>query len=310
MAFSSPSLLLSLRSFYSARPILPPLLPKPPAFSSNLLRSHPHHFGAPPKASTEGAAMAQKIFDTEEALMVSLAKYTADLSHKFSVKRGSFSLVLSGGSLVKSLRKLVEPPYMDSVEWSKWHVFWLDEKTIPKDQDGCNYKLAYDYFLSQVPLLPGNVYAINEALSAEGATDDYETCLRHLVKCGVIDMSTATGLPKFDLMLIGMDPDGHIASAFTDHPFLQEDNGKWVTFIHESPKLPIDIITLTLPVINSSAHMAIVSTSGHQAISTSNSVKNSGDLDGKMPIQWVSPEGELTWFLTGDAAETVGEKCV
>lgn len=48
--------------------------------------------------------MAQKIFDTEEALMVSLAKYTADLSHKFSVKRGSFSLVLSGGSLVKSLR--------------------------------------------------------------------------------------------------------------------------------------------------------------------------------------------------------------
>lgn len=151
------------------------------------------------------------------------------------------------------------------------------------------------------------MYAINEALSAEGAADDYETCLRHLVKCGVIDISPATGLPKFDLMLMGLDPDGHITSEFTGHPFLQQDNGKWVTFIHDSPRPPIDIITLTFPVINSSAYMAMVATGGHKVSSPSTSIENSRD---SASTQRVSPEGEVTWFLTGDAAETVGEKCL
>lgn len=154
------------------------------------------------------------------------------------------------------------------------------------------------------------MYAINEALSAEGAADDYETCLRHLVKCGVIDISSTTGLPKFDLILMGLDPDGHIASEFTGHPFQPENNGKWVTFIQESPKPPIDIITLTFPVINSSTYMAMVANGSHEASSPSTSAENSRHSAVKMPTQLVSPVGELTWFLTGDAAETVGEKCV
>uniref|UniRef100_A0A1S3YGB7 Probable 6-phosphogluconolactonase 5, chloroplastic n=1 Tax=Nicotiana tabacum TaxID=4097 RepID=A0A1S3YGB7_TOBAC len=123
-----------------------------------------------------------EVFDTEEELAVSLAKYTADLSEKFCKERGSFSVVVSGGSLIKSLRKLVEPPYIDSIDWSKWHVFWVDERVVPKDHPDSNYLLAYDAFLSKIPIPSGNVYAINDALSAEGATDDYETCLRHLVK--------------------------------------------------------------------------------------------------------------------------------
>lgn len=47
-------------------------------------------------------------------------------------------------------RKLTEPPYVDSVNWSKWHVFWVDERVVPKDHDDSNYKLAYDGFLSKV----------------------------------------------------------------------------------------------------------------------------------------------------------------
>jgi len=56
-----------------------------------------------------------------------------------------------------------------------------------------------------VPIPPGQVYAINDALSAEGAADDYEACLKQLVKNGVISMSAATGFPRFDLHLLGMD---------------------------------------------------------------------------------------------------------
>ncbi|GAV89051.1 Glucosamine_iso domain-containing protein, partial [Cephalotus follicularis] len=98
------------------------------------------------------------------------------------------SPILSGGSLIKSLRKLLEPPYVDSIDWSKWHVFWVDERGAPKDHEDSNYKLAFDGFLSQVPILPGHVYAINDALSAEAAANDYEICLKHLVKNSVLDL--------------------------------------------------------------------------------------------------------------------------
>jgi len=47
-------------------------------------------------------------------------------------------------------RKLTEPPYLDAVDWSKWHVFWVDERVVPKDHADSNYKLASDEFLSKV----------------------------------------------------------------------------------------------------------------------------------------------------------------
>lgn len=121
---------------------------------------------------------------------------------------------------------------IDSVDWSKWHVFWVDERVVPKDHEDSNYKLAYDDFLSMVPIPTGNFYAINDALSAEGAADDYETCVKHLVNINKIDFSQASGFPKFDLMLLGMGPDGHIASLFPGHPLVQE-NKQWVSFHRE-----------------------------------------------------------------------------
>ncbi|KAL8534633.1 hypothetical protein ACS0TY_010600 [Phlomoides rotata] len=241
-----------------------------------------------------------KVFDTEEDLAVSIAKYAADLSNKISQERDSFTVVLSGGSLVKSLRKLVEQPYIDSVGWSKWHVFWVDERVVPKDHPDSNYFLAYTEFLSKVPIPAGNVYAINEALSAEGAADDYETCLKHLVKTKTLDQSQSTRFPKFDLMLIGMGPDGHIASLFPGHPLVQE-NEKWVASIKDSPKPPPERISFTLPVINSSANIALVVAGASKAgvvYSALSDVTNSEVL----PVQLIAPEGELTWFLDKGAA--------
>ncbi|XP_041009869.1 6-phosphogluconolactonase 3, chloroplastic-like [Juglans microcarpa x Juglans regia] len=257
------------------------------------------------KASMAAATTAEnkkkvEVFDTEEDLAVSLAKYTADLSDKFCKERGAFSVVLSGGSLIKSLRKLLEPPYIDRIEWSKWHVFWVDERVVPKDHEDSNYKLAYDGFLSKIPILPGNVYAINDALSAEGAADDYETCLKHLVNTNVINLSAASGFPKFDLMLLGMGPDGHVASLFPGHPLLKE-NEKWVTSIKESPKPPPERITFTFPVINSSAYIALVVAGAGKAEAVQTALGEGQNSD-KLPVQEVSPEGELTWFLDKGAA--------
>lgn len=241
-----------------------------------------------------------KAFDSEEELAVSLAEYAADLAKIISQERDSFTVVLSGGSLVKSLRKLVEQPYIDSVDWSKWRVFWVDERVVPKDHPDSNYLLAYNEFLSKVPIPAGNVYAINDALSGEAAADDYETCLQHLVKTKILDQSQSTGFPKFDLMLMGMGPDGHIASLFPGHPLVQEKE-KWVSFIKDSPKPPPERISFTLPVINSSANVVLVVAGAGKASAVHIALSDVSNSD-TLPVQLVSPEGELTWFLDKEAA--------
>ncbi|XP_064946492.1 probable 6-phosphogluconolactonase 4, chloroplastic [Musa acuminata AAA Group] len=268
------------------------------------LRSHRRPTSPPSamasKATSAASAASGKqgllVFDREEVLSVSLAKYTAELSEKFVRERGAFTVVLSGGSLIMSLRKLTESPYLESVDWAKWHVFWVDERVVPKDHEDSNYKLAFDGFLSKVSIPPGQVYAINDALSAEGAAEDYETALKHLVNVGVVAVSSVTGYPRFDLMLLGMGPDGHIASLFPGHPLLHVTE-KWVTFIKDSPKPPPERITFTLPVINSSAYIAMVVTGAGKAGAVCKALGSEKSASDLLPVEMASLEdGEFTWF--------------
>ncbi|KAG8087742.1 hypothetical protein GUJ93_ZPchr0010g8898 [Zizania palustris] len=249
-------------------------------------------------AAAGGATSRKKllIFDAEEYLAESLAKYTVRLSEKSTAERGAFTVALSGGSLIKALRKLAEPPYLEAVDWSKWHVFWADERVVLKDHADSNYKLAMDGLLSKVPIPASQIYAINDALSAEGAADDYETCLKQLVTNGVITMSQATGFPKFDLMLLGMGPDGHVASLFPGHPVVNE-NQKWVSYIKDSPKPPPERITFTFPVVNSSAQIALVVTGAGKAGAVHKALTNKQSSSDLLPVEMVSlQDGVLTWF--------------
>lgn len=252
---------------------------------------------ASPAAAGETSSRKKLIiFDAEDDLAASLAKYTSELSAKFAAERGAFTVVLSGGSLVKALRKLAEPPYLEAVDWSKWHVFWVDERVVPKDHADSNYRLASDQFLSKVPIPADQVHAINDELSSEGAAGDYETCLKQLVKNGVIELSPVSGFPKFDLMLMGMGPDGHVASLFPGHPVVNE-NQKWVTFVKDSPKPPPERITFTFPVINSSAHIAIVVTGAGKAGAVHKALSEGQSSSDLLPVEMVSLQnGELVWF--------------
>ncbi|KAL3622885.1 hypothetical protein CASFOL_033274 [Castilleja foliolosa] len=91
-----------------------------------------------------------KVFDTEDDLAVSLAKYAADLADKV-LRRADRSPSFSPVALLLNIsgEKLVEQPYIDSVDWSKWHIFWVDERVVPKDHPDSNYLLAYNEFLSK-----------------------------------------------------------------------------------------------------------------------------------------------------------------
>lgn len=104
-------------------------------------------------------------------------------------------------------------------------------------------------------------------------------------------------------MLLGMGPDGHVASLFPGHPLVHESQ-RWVTFIKDSPKPPPRRITFTFPVINSAAHIAMVvaglgEVNAVKAVLGGGAGSHGSDI---LPAQIVSPEEEMTWFLDREAA--------
>ena len=159
-----------------------------------------------------------------------------------------------------------------------------------------------------MPIPADQVHAINDALSSEGAAEDYETRLKQLVKDGVIEMSPVSGFPKLDLMLMGMGPDGHIASLFPGHPVVHE-NEKWVTFVKDSPKPPPERITFTFPVINSSAHIALVVTGAGKAGAIHKALSEGQNTSDLLPVEMaVLQDGEFTWFTDKAAVSMLQNK--
>ncbi|XP_010426445.1 PREDICTED: probable 6-phosphogluconolactonase 2 [Camelina sativa] len=247
------------------------------------------------------APVKRRVFKTKNEIAVELAKYIADLSSKFCKERGVFTVVLSGGDLISWLWKLLGAPYIDSVEWSKWHIFWVDERVCAWDHADSNYKLAYDGFLSKVPIPAENIYAIDNGLGAEGnaelAAERYEECLKQKVNQNIIRTYKSSGFPQFDLQLLGMGPDGHMASLFPGHDQINE-KVKWVTWITDSPKPPPKRITFTLPVINCASYNVMAVCDQEQADSVAAALNHTKNL----PAGRLTADVEVVWFLDHAAA--------
>lgn len=243
-----------------------------------------------------------KIYENTDELSTDLAEHVAELSEAFVKERGAFTIALSGGSLISLISKLCEAPYNKTVDWAKWYVFWADERVVSKSHADSNYKLAKDGLLSKIPVVPSHVHSINDTVSAEKAAEDYEFIIRQLVRTRIINASDITDCPKFDLVLLGMGPDGQIASLFPNHPVLDEKE-EWVSFITDSPKPPPERITFTLPVINSASNVAVIVTGSSKAEIVHAVIDGVEPNSASLPAKMVQPtNGKLVWFLDKDAA--------
>ncbi|RZC59874.1 hypothetical protein C5167_007176 [Papaver somniferum] len=243
-----------------------------------------------------------RIYESWDEVATELADYIAELSEVSVKERGFFAIALSGGSLISLMGKLCGAPYNKTVDWTKWYIFWADERVVPKNHADSNYKLAKDCLLSKVPLIPSHVYSINDSLSAEEAASEYEFVLRQLVKTRTVGVSEINDCPKFDLILLGMGPDGHVASLFPNHMVLEEED-EWVTFITDSPEPPPERLTFTLPVINSASNVAVVVTGISKAEMLHLVIDDVGPDGSMLPARMVNPgNGNLVWFLDKLAA--------
>jgi 6-phosphogluconolactonase len=210
-------------------------------------------------------------------------------------KRGRFAVALSGGSTPKNLYALLAANASSSLPWNQMFFFFGDERHVPPDDVESNYRMANESLFSKAPIPPGNIFRVpTENPDADATAAAYEQTLRNFfgVKPGEI--------PPFDLILLGMGPDGHTASLFPETNALKEKLrlvvANWVE------KLKTSRITLTLPVLNAARCVAFLVSGTDKAPALHEVLE--GDAPGeKYPSKLIQPEdGKLIWFIDRAAA--------
>ncbi|CZS97792.1 probable multicopy suppressor of los1-1 [Rhynchosporium agropyri] len=202
-------------------------------------------------------------FPTVDALAKTLRTYVIQCQNAGIQRHDSFKVAVSGGSLPKTLAQaLLSAPSSseDAVKFSKWEIFFADERAVPLDHEDSNYRLLKDELLDKIPAEMGKpvVHTIDVAHldDVQELADQYEQIL---VKS--FASRDSVKLPIFDLLLLGCGPDGHTCSLFPGHALLRETDA-WVAPIEDSPKPPPKRITLSLPVVTHGVKVAFVATGG------------------------------------------------
>ncbi|KAI7180573.1 6-phosphogluconolactonase [Hortaea werneckii] len=200
----------------------------------------------------------------DNELAPNLRKYILDAQNEAFKRHDVFRIAVSGGSLPKTMAKALLAPSNgspeDKVDFSKWEVFYADERCVPLTHEDSNHKLVKEEWLDKIPqdMAQPKVFPIDEGTleDAQETADEYEKKL-----VNVFASRDSVKVPLFDLLLLGCGPDGHTCSLFPDHPLLRETEA-WVLAINDSPKPPPKRITLSLPVVQAAAKIGFVATGG------------------------------------------------
>ena len=231
----------------------------------------------------------QELFQAAAAEFIALAS-TAIRDHE------KFSVALSGGSTPKSLYSVLA---RSALPWDKIFFFWSDERHVPPDHPDSNYRMAKEALLSKVPVPPENIFRVRaEEKNANVVAKDYEEALRSFFGLRPGEF------PRFDLILLGLGPDGHTASLFPNTAALNET--KLLVVANWVEKFKANRITFTYPVLNNAA-CVIFLVSGADKADMVRTVLEDGRAD--LPSQRVHPvNGRLLWLLDKGAASKLSKK--
>jgi len=201
-------------------------------------------------------------------------------------------ICLSGGSTPKMLYALLASSEFGSrFPWTRVAWYWGDERFVPPDHPESNYRMAREAMLAVAPVPPESVHPIPTDGTPEEAARHYERTLQDSYGAPVLDRAH----PLFEIMLLGLGADGHTASLLPGDAALEERQ-RWVVAVaHGRPEVRI---SLTLPVIESSRHVAFL-VEGEAKAAILATVR-SGESD--LPAARVRPAGELIWFVDRAAA--------
>jgi 6-phosphogluconolactonase len=206
--------------------------------------------------------------------------------------RGVFRVALSGGGTPKSVYPLLlEPDRRDAVDWSRVEFFWGDERTVPPDHPESNFGVAYQMLIAQLPdVRPDRIHRMPaEAPDLHAAALSYESELR------LAFGARGDKPPAFDLIWLGMGPDGHTASLFPGSEALDE-SGRWVVG-NWAPLPRAWRMTLTVPVLNA-ARAVIFAVEGANKAQALRRIREGGS---GLPAERVDGD-HVEWIIDAAAA--------
>ncbi|MBO3093532.1 6-phosphogluconolactonase [Cellulomonas dongxiuzhuiae] len=216
--------------------------------------------------------------------------------------RSPVHVVLTGGTVgIAALRAVAASPVRDAVDWTGVHLWWGDERFLPDGDPDRNETQAREALVDALgdALPAGNVHAI-PALSDD--VPDGETSARRYaaeLRAHAADSGLA---PRFDVLLLGMGPDGHVASLFPGRSSLFEASSM-VVAEHDSPKPPSERVSLTFPLIRSAREVWVVAAGAEKAPAVARAL--AGDDVRTTPAAGARGTERTLWLLDLAAAPTV-----
>ena len=240
------------------------------------------------------------VVSDEAALAVTAAERLTVLVNEAIVRHGNAVVCLTGGRTPRRLYELLgDPlqPWRARIEWERVHLFWGDERHVPPDHPDSNFGMAYRALVSQVPVPAAHVHRMRGEFSdARDAGREYEAELRTgFAAAGRSDLT-------FDVMLLGLGENVHIASLFPGSPLLEHEPpdtlaaGVWV------PELNTWRITLTPPALLDARAIAMLVSGARKAHAVHAALEDDEDVVRK-PAQLLRRADErVEWFIDRAAA--------
>jgi 6-phosphogluconolactonase len=231
----------------------------------------------------------------EHALAERVARHTLEAGKAALAARGRFELALAGGSTPKAAYALLaQPPLRDELDWSKVRFFFGDERCVPPADEQSNYRMARLALLEPLGIASNAIFRMRGEDEPQAAARAYAEVLRRELE------SDDEDVPRLDLVMLGMGPDGHTASLFPGTDPLEDD-----ALLVRAPyvaKFETHRLTLTPRVINAAREVA-VATAGPTKTDALAAVLDGPFDPTTYPIQILGPRaGTLTWLVDEAAA--------
>ena len=239
------------------------------------------------------------IADDEEALARFAAERIATLIGQSIGSSGSATLSLTGGSTPRRLYALLGDathPWRQRIDWRRLHLFWGDERHVPPDHPDSNFGMALAALLDHVPVPASHIHRIRgEIPDANDAARDYEQELR----AGFA--AAGRSEPRFDVMMLGLGEDAHIASIFPGSDLLHLVHHDRVAAVR-APQSSAWRITLTPPALLDAAGIVVVVAGDRKAPSVHAAIEGPLDI-ARWPAQILRQAGDrVEWMLDRSAA--------
>ncbi|MFD9794499.1 6-phosphogluconolactonase [Streptomyces sp. NPDC059070] len=214
--------------------------------------------------------------------------------------RGSASVVLTGGRNGNGLlAALASSPARDAIDWSRLDLWWGDERFLPEGDPERNVTQARAALLDAVPVDPRRVHAMPASDGPYGSDVDAAAAAYAEELAAAAGPEDHGDVPAFDLLMLGVGPDTHVASLFPELPGVREQE-RTVVGVHGAPKPPPVRVSLTLPAIRSAREVWLLAAGEDKARAAAIALSGAGEV--QAPAAGAYGRGRTLWLLDSAAA--------